>query len=160
MGRLVALQFFENLVSRLRLHFGVGIAGVDEVEKNISLDGFLEGAVERGDQLVGNFPDEADGVDEEDRLLVGEDVFSGGRIEGGEEFIFDEDVGVGEGAEKGRFADVGVADDRKGGDAGPLAKATLGLALLFDGVEFIFEAGRCGSGSSAGRVRSASPLPL
>ena len=60
-----------------------------------------------------------DGVDEEDLLAVGEGELAGCGVEGGKELVFDQHVGLGQGFEEGRFADVGVADDGEGGDAGP-----------------------------------------
>lgn len=99
-GPFGGAELFENGVGRLGLHVGVGIAHVDEMDEDVGVGGLFESAFEGGDELVRDFADEADGVDEEDRLFVGEDEFARGGIEGSEELIFDEHVGVCERAEK------------------------------------------------------------
>src|SRR5205809_6479377 len=57
--------------------------------------------------------DEADGVGQQQRLLVRERDFSRGRIERGEELVFDKNVRAREPAQERGFADIGVADDRR-----------------------------------------------
>ena len=54
----------------------------------------------------------ADGVGEQQRLLVRQRDLSRGGIERGEKLVLDENVGAGEPAQERRLADIGVADDR------------------------------------------------
>ncbi len=46
----------------VELLLGVGMADVQDVKKNVGVDGFFEGGTETGDEIVGQIADEADGV--------------------------------------------------------------------------------------------------
>ena len=76
----------------------------------------LEGGFERLDKLVGQPPHQPDRVDQQDLPPVRQGERARGRVEGCEELVLDEHPRIGQGVQEGRFADVGVADDRNGRD--------------------------------------------
>ena len=111
---------------------------VDKVEQQGGFFELLEGGAEGGDELGGEFLDEADCVGEEGGAAGGKAYAASDGIQGGKELVLDEDVGAGEGAHEGGFTGVGVADERDDGDAlagalsaveGPLLSHFLDLAL-------------------------------
>ena len=104
-------DFSEDGIDGFYLFLRLRMADIDHVDEQIGLDDFLECGFESFDEAVGQFANEADRVGEQ-HILVGRKAQSaGGRIEGGEEFIFCEDVGAGEGVEQRGFAGVGVPDN-------------------------------------------------
>ena len=117
------------------LFLGLGMADVDDVEKQVGLDDFFEGGLEGFDKAVGELLDEADGVGQQHVLVGGQLEAAGGGVEGGEKFVFGEDGGTGELVEESGFAGVGVADDGGEGPVGALAAGALGFALAADGIE-------------------------
>ena len=87
------------------------LRGIEYVDQKIGERGFLERGVEGFDQLMREFAHEADGVGEQQRLLVRQGDLARGGIERGEEFVLDENVGPGEPMQERGFADIGVADN-------------------------------------------------
>lgn len=137
----VGVEFFEDGEGGGVVGGDVGGGDVEDVDEEVGDDGFFEGGFKGFDEAVGEAADEADGVGDEEFLSATEDELTGGGVEGGEEFVFGEDVGAGEGVEEGGFAGVGVADDGGGGDGDALAFVALDAALFADVAEFAFEAG-------------------
>jgi hypothetical protein len=90
----------------------------------------LQRRAERLDELVGQVPDESDGVGERVRPAVRGDGAAGRRVEGCEQCVLDEDPGSRERVQQARLAGVGVADDRDTRDVVATALAPLGLADL------------------------------
>jgi hypothetical protein len=74
--------------------FGVG--DVEHVDQEIGDDDLLERGLERLDQIVRQAADEADGVGDEQLLVVGQRELARGRVERGEELVLDEHVRAGE----------------------------------------------------------------
>ena len=140
-GFVGGAELFEDAEGGGVVFFEVGIGDVDDVYQEVGDNGFLECGLERFDEPVGEAADEADGVGDEELVIAGEVKLAGGGIEGGEEFVFGEHAGAGEGIEEGGFAGVGVADDGGGGNGDAKAAAALDAALLDDLDELGFEAG-------------------
>ena len=82
---------------------------------------------------------EADGVGDEHRLAAGEPQPPGRGIEGGEEAVLDEHVGVGDPVQQRRLAGVGVPDERDGRDRAATATLALRGAVLGQAVEIALE---------------------
>lgn len=117
-GFVGGVEFVEDVEGGLVEFEDAGVGGVEEMDEEVGVGDFFEGGVEGLDEEVGEFADEADGIGEEEGLVVRELDFAGGSIEGSEEFVFDEGIGAGEAVKEGGFAGVGVADDGCGGDWG------------------------------------------
>src|SRR6187200_1470045 len=80
-------------------------------------------------------PNESDSVRQENVLVSREVKPAGGWIESGEQLVFGQRRGAGQGVEQGRFSCVGVADD---GSQRPLVTQppfALGTSLASDGLE-------------------------
>ena len=71
----------------------------------------VERRTERLDELVGQLAHEADGVGHQHRLAAGQRELARPRVEGDEEAVLDQDVGVGQAVEQRGLAGVGVADE-------------------------------------------------
>ena len=123
----------------IELLVGVGMADVEDVQKQIGVDGLFEGGAEAGDEVVRQIADEAYGVAEEDFYAAVYFPVSGFGVEGGEEFIVGVGAGGGEGVEERAFAGVGVADDADGEVTGGALGDFAGFAAL-DAGDFLFEA--------------------
>src|SRR4029453_2412818 len=106
----------------------VGLGGVDQVDDQVGPGDLLEGRLERLDQIVGQLGDEPDGVGEGGRPAARQLQAPGGRIEGREQLVLDQDSGPRQPVQQGRLAGVGVADQGHRGDAGPLAATALDVA--------------------------------
>ena len=107
----------------------VGGGGVDDVDEQVGLGDDVQGGLERLDQLVGQLPDEADGVADQHGLPAGQRQAAGGRIERGEEAVLDPHVGRREAVEQRGLAGVRVADDGHPGEAGTHAGLPLDLTM-------------------------------
>ena len=81
------------------------------MDQEIGEGRFLERGVKGFDELMRQLAHEADCVGEQQRLFVRQSDFARRGVEGGEEFVLDENVSAGEPAEERGFAHVGVADD-------------------------------------------------
>src|ERR1700677_4505449 len=87
------------------------MADVQDVQKQVGMDGFFEGGLEAGDEIVRQIANEADGVAEQDLNAAVDFPCARFGIERREELV----VGVGacrsEGVEERALAGVGVAND-------------------------------------------------
>jgi hypothetical protein len=83
-GQVAAADIGEDLIDDVELEVGLGAGGIDNVKKEVGVDGLLEGSLEGGDQVVGKVADEADGVGEEDGFAVAQIPSSGFGVQGGE----------------------------------------------------------------------------
>jgi hypothetical protein len=110
------------------------------VDEKVREAGFFEGGTEGVDEVMGEAAYEADGVHEEYRKAAGKFKTAACGIQGGEKFVFREDLRTGEGVEKCGLACVGIA--HYGADLYTLLLAlfALGIALAADGFEFFFQA--------------------
>lgn len=105
------------------------MAGIDEMDEEIGKSGFLQRGTETLHQVVWQVADEADGVGEQQLLAVGHGHAARAGIQGGEQFVLGEHFAFGELIEQGRFAGVGVTDDRSVWDGNAAALFSLGFAL-------------------------------
>ena len=110
----------------------VEVGRVDDVEEQRGVDDLVERRAERLDELVREPPHEADGVGREDRLAAREVHLPDGRVEGGEETVLDEHVGVRQPVQQRRLPGVRVADERDRGAGSPPASLALGGAAAGD----------------------------
>src|SRR5262245_43599842 len=110
------------------------------MDEEVGVDDLLEGRTERLDQLVRESLHEADGVGGEHGFATGQAELAGGGVEGGEEAVLDQHVGVGQAVEQGGLARVRVADQRDRGTRAALAALALRGAVLRQTVELALEA--------------------
>ena len=108
------------------------------VNEDIGLPDFVQGAFEGFDQLCGQFPDEADGVGKQERAVFDHD-FPDGRVQGGEELVFREDVRFGQEVHQGALAYVRVTNERQAHQR--TAIAALGGHLTVDLLQVLLELG-------------------
>jgi hypothetical protein len=104
-----------RLADRGDLALGVGVRAVDDVQQQVGVGHLLEGGAEGLDELVGQRPDEADGVDEGVVAPVGGLGPAHRRVEGREQLVLHEHAGAGDPVEDRGLAGVGVAGDRDAG---------------------------------------------
>ena len=83
--------------------------------------------------------DEADGVGQEDFLLLGQHEVARRRVERREELVLGEDLGAREPIQQRRLARIGVADEGDERDARELAAPAVQVAVLLHGVDLCFE---------------------
>jgi hypothetical protein len=81
------------------------------VNEKIGHHRFLERCVERLYQAMRQAADEADGVGQKERLLVGQVDSTGRGVECREELVFHEHIRAGEAAQERGFSSVCVTDD-------------------------------------------------
>ena len=114
---------FEHAPHRLHLEIAVRVREVHDVEQQIGLHRLFQGGAEGGEEMMGQALDETHGVGEEHRASPVEIHRAGGRIEGGEEAVLDEDLRARERPHQSGLAGVGVSHE---GDteaiAAPLAR--------------------------------------
>ena len=136
---LVRADLGEDLACDIELFAEIGIGGIDEMEDQSGVAGFIEGGAEGGDEVVGELFDKADGIGDEDAWFGFGLHDTDGGIEGGEELIGDVEVAACEGAHHGGFAGVGVTDK---GDVLGIEASLSALFLVFgDGGELALEFG-------------------
>ena len=104
----VAQDFFADSA----LVFELRMAGVDHVQHEIGGDRFFHRRTERRDEMVRQFADEADGVDDDRLARHVEGGFRRFGVERGEEFVGRVGGAAGEAIEERRLARVRVADQR------------------------------------------------
>ena len=90
----------------------VGRRCVDYMKQQHGVAQFFEGGVEGRYEFVGQVANETHGVRDDHLAFSGKAQASTHRIEGCEHLVFDEGVALGEAAQQGALARVGVADDR------------------------------------------------
>ena len=83
---------------------------VDDVYEDVGFPHFIERALESFDELGGKFADESDRVAQQKRNILDNYLPDGG-VEGCEEFVFGENVGLREQVHKRAFAHIGIADE-------------------------------------------------
>ena len=91
---------------------------VDNVDQDVGFERLFKRSAERLDQAGGQALDEADRVGDQDRAATRQVDAAGRGVERGEEAVFGENAGAGECIEKAALAGVGVADQRRGEEAG------------------------------------------
>ena len=77
----------------------------------IGVAGLLQRTLEGLHQMVGKLPDKADRIRQQNLLAAWQLHPAGGGIQCGEQLIFRQDTGSGQGVQQGRLARVGVAYD-------------------------------------------------
>ena len=115
-----------HLTERIR------VGAVHDVQQQIGVHRLLQGRAERFDQVVGQMPDEPDGVSEGVHAAVCCLSAPGGGVEGGEERVLNQHARTGQPVEQRTLARVRVPDDRHAGHLVARALRPLGLA---DGVQ-------------------------
>src|SRR5690606_4056514 len=107
----------------------LGIGGVDHMQQQIGLTGFLQRGTESLYQLVRQMADETYGIGQHDRAYIGQLDAAQGRIQGREQLIGGVHRRLGQPVEQGGFAGVGIADQGDHGDFRP-SPCTPGLITL------------------------------
>ena len=107
-----APSLLDHGVDRFHLFVDPRMAQVDDVNEKIGLDHFLERSLERLDQSVRQFSQKPDRIGQEHALFVRQKQTARRRIERREKFVLGQHAGAGEQIEQGRFAGVGIANDR------------------------------------------------
>ena len=128
----------ERLLHHLHLLFEVGVRDVHHVHEDIGLPDLVQGALEGLYQLRRQFPDEADGVAQQEGDVL-DDHLPDGRVQGGEELVLREDVGFREEVHQGALAHVGVTHERQAHEAA--AVAPLGGHLAVHLLEVLLQLG-------------------
>ena len=124
-GRVSAPISAQHGVDGVDLALEVGGRPVDHVDDEVGLEHHLEGGPERLDHLVGQLADEADRVGQQHRLAARQVELAGPRVEGGEEAVLDEDVGLAQAVQQRRLPGVRVPHQRDGALATALAAPPL-----------------------------------
>ena len=108
----IGADLAQHLAADLELRLIGRIGGVDDEQQQRGLQRFGEGGAERGDQIVRQLLDEADGVgDQHPRLCLRLQRAHRG-VQGCEQLVLDQHLAAGERAHQRRLAGVGVADQR------------------------------------------------
>ena len=105
-------DLIEHDANRRHLVVRVGIGGIDKVDEQVGIRGFLECRAEGLDEFVGEITHESDGVGDQSRVAVREFELPHGGVECRKEAILDEDPCVGQAIEQRRLASIRVAHDR------------------------------------------------
>ncbi len=90
------------------LGHALGFMGVDHVQQQVRVARLFERSPKCLDQLVRQVANEAHSVRQHDRPQVIELESAQGRVEGGEQLVSREHVGIGYRVEQRRFAGVGI----------------------------------------------------
>ena len=145
----IGSQFVENFHRGAVEFENAGMRGIQEMHQKVCQHRLLKGGVEGFNELMGKFPDKADGVGEEQRALVGEIDLARRRVECREKGVLNQDIRPGESAQERRLPGICVSNDRRIGDRGPLAILALVGSVAPDFGKVLLEA-----------VHLASDLPL
>ena len=118
------LELAQDALDRLDVLLHGGMARVHDVHDDVGVLQLLESRPERSHELMGQLPDEADriGEDERARPLLDE---ASGRIERDEQLIGCREACAREPVEQRRLAGVGIADERDHGNPGAPAPVPL-----------------------------------
>ena len=109
--RLVcAAQVVERLVHHLDLFGEIRMRHVHHVYQQVCLAHLVEGTLEGVHQVGGQFTDKSDGIGQQERQVADDDL-AHRRIEGGKEFVFGKDFGLGKQIDEGRLAHIGVSHE-------------------------------------------------
>ena len=136
----VGAEFCEDRAGRFVKFHHLRLAGVEHMDEEIAEHRLFECGIEGLDQAVRELADKTHGVGEQERLVVREFDLARGGVEGCEEFVFDENLGAGEGAKEGGFAGVRVTNDGGVRHRSAFSVIALGGALEFHGGEVALEA--------------------
>ena len=110
-GFSVGADFFEDIIDGFDLLLGAGMARIDNMEEEVSLDDFFEGGLESFNQAMRQLANKTDGIGKQDILVRGQPQTTGGGVERGEKLVFGEHTGTRESIEQGGFARVRITDD-------------------------------------------------
>ena len=94
------------------LRRALGMGDVAHMDHQIGDAHLLERGAERGDQIGRQLRDEADGIGQDRVAARRQGKQPHGRVEGREQLVAGPDRGPGQAVEQGRFAGIGVADQR------------------------------------------------
>jgi len=83
---------------------------INDMDKDVSLDHFFKGRLERLHQMMRQFPDETYGVGQQGQLIIGKFKLPGCRIEGCKQLVIGQNPGVGQRINQRGFTGVGIAD--------------------------------------------------
>ena len=83
---------------------------VHHVYQQVCLAHLVEGTLEGVHQVGGQFTDKSDGIGQQERQVADDDL-AHRRIEGGKEFVFGKDFGLGKQIDEGRLAHIGVSHE-------------------------------------------------
>ena len=103
------------------LGVALGAGDVADVQHDVSFLDLLQRGAERLDQFVRQVGDEAHGVGKDRRATVRQLQHPQRRVQGGEQHVLGDHLGLGQPVEQGRFAGVGVAHQSNGRVRMPLA---------------------------------------
>ena len=120
-GTSVGADLVQHLADRLDLRQRVRVRTVHHVQQQIRVRDLLQRRAERLDDVVRQVPDEPDGVGERVHPAVGRRRPAGGRVQGREQRVLDQDTGTGDLVQQRGLARVGVARDRDRRDRVPAA---------------------------------------
>ena len=123
------------------LRFRVRMGGVADVNHDVGFHHFLEGGVKGVDQFMRQLGDEADCIGQDSGPARRRLEPPHGRIQGGEKLVLGFDFGLGQAVEQGRFAGVGVPDQRHHRIGHPAAGLAMKLTGALDVLEFPLQTG-------------------
>ena len=130
-------EVLQDLFRHPQVVFVLRRGRVADVQDDVRGRRFFQRRVERFHQLVGQVPDEADGVDQHDLPSGGKAECPGRWVQRREEFVFGEDAGLGQGVHQRRLAGIGVAHQGDGLDAGLFPSGAEHVAPLFHVLQFL-----------------------
>ena len=111
------------------------------MHQEIGVGNLFERRSERLDELVRQAAHEPDRVREQHRLATRQPQPAHGGIEGGEQAVLHEDVGVGQPVEQRRLPRVRVPHERDGGERAATARLALRVARAGELLEVLLELG-------------------
>ncbi len=109
------------------------------MDQDVRQDGLLQGGLEGLHQAVGEVPDEAHGVRGQEAAARGVEDAAGRGVQGGEELVLRQGVGVRDRVEEAGLPGVRVAHHRRPGQARPLPAPPLDRALHPDLLEVLLD---------------------
>ena len=111
------------------------VPGIGHMHQQIGHGQFFQGGLKGLLQLFGQIADKPHGIHQDKLPLLGHAQAPGSGVQGGEQLVFGQHRGVGQGVEQGGFAGVGVAHQAGHGQAGLGAAGPGKGALPADVVE-------------------------
>src|SRR5690606_33464473 len=134
-GNVARADLGEHPLDLRDLVDAVGRRGIDHVQQQVRLGGFLERRLEGVDELVREVPDEADRIGQHDEIARRQPDPARERVEGCEQPLGRVGPGPGQAVEQGRLAGVGIADDRYLEGLVAIARAPAVAPLAADALE-------------------------
>src|SRR5262249_46473296 len=107
----IELQFAQNAIDRSDLVFELQTGSVNQMDQQVGLLHLFQGGFERGEQIFREVADEADGVVDDNFLVLWQAQAAAGRVERGEHSLFGDHLAVGQRVEQCAFTGVGVPDN-------------------------------------------------